>query len=586
MTGRTLVAGVDSSTQATKVVVCDATTGEVVRQGRAAHPDATEVDPEHWWRAFVGATEGGLLGDVTAIGVAGQQHGMVALDESGQVVRPALLWNDTRSAEAATDLVAELGGPSAWAEAVGSVPVAAFTVSKLRWLAEHEPEAVRRCAAVVLPHDWVTARLLAGPDDSVVDPAGVTTDRGDASGTGYWSPATGEYRRDLLRLALGTEVVVPRVLGARETAGTTTSGALVSVGSGDNMAASLGLGTDVRDVVISIGTSGTVFTVHDQPTSDSTGTVAGFADATDRFLPLVCTLNAARVLTSAAAMLGTDLTGLDRLALSAPPGAGGITMLPYLDGERTPNVPTATGTIGGLTRDNLTAQNVARAAVEGMLCGLADGLDALVAQGVQLRRILLIGGGAHSESVRRIAPDILGSPVIVPRPAEYVALGVARQAAWALAGTVEIPNWTVHPEAEVDPADSDHAAEVRVAYQGAARVDAWPGPSRAVRIAAPARSIACGYQPMRSCNFTSEPRAHVDSRAWSMFASSDRGSRPVSRARASPYDRGREINEGARHVPQEPHIPTRRRCRGSAHCHHGWLHRRTRRQIRRIRHRS
>ena len=164
MTGRTLVAGVDSSTQATKVVVCDAATGDVVRSGRAAHPDGTEVDPEHWWRAFLSATDGGLLEDVSAIGVAGQQHGMIALDESGQVVRPALLWNDTRSADAAGDLVAELGGPSAWAAAVGSVPVAAFTVAKLRWLAEHEPEAARRTAAVVLPHDWVTARLVAGQD--------------------------------------------------------------------------------------------------------------------------------------------------------------------------------------------------------------------------------------------------------------------------------------------------------------------------------------------------------------------------------------------------------------------------------------
>ena len=465
VTGRTLVAGVDSSTQATKVVVCDAATGDVVRSGRAAHPDGTEVDPEHWWRAFLSATDGGLLEDVSAIGVAGQQHGMIALDESGEVVRPALLWNDTRSADAAGDLVAELGGPSEWAAAVGSVPVAAFTVAKLRWLAEHEPDSARRTAAVVLPHDWVTARLVAGQAVQSVDPARVTTDRGDASGTGYWSPATGEYRSDLIRLALGGETVVPRVLGPRETAGTTSAGALVSVGSGDNMAASLGLGIGAGDVVISVGTSGTVFTVHDEPSSDASGLVAGFADATSRFLPLVCTLNAARVLTAAATMAGTDLDGLDRLALSAPPGSGGLTMLPYLDHERTPNLPTATGTIGGLTRDNATPANLARAAVEGMLCGLADGLDALVSQGVQVRRILLIGGGARSESVRRIAPDILGAPVIVPRPAEYVALGGARQAAWALSGASDPPSWTAFADAELDPADTHRGAESRAAYR-------------------------------------------------------------------------------------------------------------------------
>ncbi len=464
MTRPTLVAGVDSSTQATKVVVCDADTGEVVRSGRAAHPDATEVDPEHWWRAFLSVTTGGLLEDVAAIGVAGQQHGMIALDESGHVVRPALLWNDTRSADAAADLIGELGGPSAWAAAVGSVPVPAFTVTKLRWLAEHESDAVARTAMVVLPHDWVTARVVAGSHADTVDLASVITDRGDASGTGYWSPATGEYRGDLLRLALGTDVGVPRVLGPEAVVGTTPSGAMVSVGSGDNMAASLGLGVGPGDVVVSIGTSGTVFTVHDAPITDSSGAVAGFADATGRFLPLVCTLNGARVLTAAADMLGTDLRGLDRLALSASPGAGGVTMLPYLDGERTPNLPTATGTIGGLTRGNATRENLARAAVEGVLCGLADGLDALVSHGVGVERVLLIGGAAQSASIRQIAPRILGAPVTVPESAEYVGLGVARQAAWVLAGTPEPPDWAVGTEVVIDPVDTGSAAAARSAY--------------------------------------------------------------------------------------------------------------------------
>ena len=264
MNGPRLVAGVDSSTQSTKVLVVDADSGAVLREGRAAHPDGTEIDPEHWWQALLSATSGGLLDGVEAIGVAGQQHGMVALDEIGKVVRPALLWNDTRSAGSADELVEELGGGAAWADAVGSVPVAAFTVSKLRWMAEHEPESASRTTEVVLPHDWLTARLL-GQGGPAVRTGSATTDRGDASGTGYWSPLTGEYRPDLVQLALGHEVVLPRVLGPEAVAGVTESGVVVSAGTGDNMAAALGLDIGPGDVVVSLGTSGTVFAVHDQP---------------------------------------------------------------------------------------------------------------------------------------------------------------------------------------------------------------------------------------------------------------------------------------------------------------------------------
>ncbi|MBV9831695.1 MAG: xylulokinase [Marmoricola sp.] len=472
----TLVAGVDSSTQSTKIVVCDAVTGEVVREGRAAHPDGTEVDPGHWWRAFGEASGGGLLDGVAAIGVGGQQHGMVTLDETGAVVRPALLWNDTRSAGAARSLVEELGGRSAWAEAVGSVPLAAFTVTKLRWLAEHEPGSADRTAEVVLPHDWVTARLLGGSADRVA-PGSATTDRGDASGTGYWSPATGEYRTDLVERALGKQVALPRVAGPAEVVGS-VDGMLVSAGSGDNMAAGLGLGIEPGDVVVSLGTSGTVFAVHDGPTSEPTGIVAGFADATGRFLPLVCTLNAARVLGALAAVLGTDLAGLDALACAATAGAGGLSLLPYLDGERTPDLPTATGTLGGITRTNATPENLARAAVEGMLCGLADGVDALLAQGLETRRVLLIGGAAGSRAVQQVAPDLFGAPVVVPAAAEYVALGAARQAAWALAAqhdeSARPPSWPPAQDVVRDPVDPAAGSEVRERYR-ALRLAVHPG---------------------------------------------------------------------------------------------------------------
>src|SRR4051794_8203189 len=288
-----LVAGIDSSTQACKVVIRDVGTGRLVRHGGAPHPAGTEIDPDCWWVALKAAVAAaGGLDDVQAISVAAQQHGCVCLDEDGDAVRPALLWNDVRSADAATELVHELGdgdtGRRAWARAVGSVPLASFTVTKLRWLAENEPETVRRTTTVCLPHDWLTWRLNGrdGPP---------TTDRGDASGTGYWSPQTGEYRTDLVERAFGRQLDLPAVLGPAASPGTTGGGAVLGAGTGDNAAAALGLGAGPGDVVISIGTSGTVFAVTEAPTADPGGTVAGFADATGRFLPLVCTLNAARV---------------------------------------------------------------------------------------------------------------------------------------------------------------------------------------------------------------------------------------------------------------------------------------------------
>jgi xylulokinase len=449
-----LVAGVDSSTQSTKVVLCDADDGTVVGRGSALHPPGTEVDPADWWTALRQAGDG-LLDRAAAVGVAGQQHGMVVLDSGGEVVRPALLWNDLRSAGAAAELVRELGGPQWWARETGSVPTASFTVTKLRWMAEHEPATASRAAAVLLPHDWLTWRLLGGAGEH---PAPMVTDRGDASGTGYFSPARGVWLPDLVRAAMGRTVRLPRVAGPGEVVGQTAWAAAVSAGTGDNMGAALGLGLRPGDVAVSIGTSGTAFAVSEVPADDPSGAVAGFADATGRFLPLVCTINAGLVLSATASLLGTDLDGLSKLALSADPGADGITLLPYLDGERTPDRPGATGVLRGLTTRNATRENLARAAVEALLASLADAADRLGAAGAAGsasqpepgagpagRRVLLIGGGARSAAVRQLAPGIFFSPVDVPEPEEYVALGAARQAAWALAGTPSPLPWPPRP---------------------------------------------------------------------------------------------------------------------------------------------
>ncbi len=469
-----LVAGIDSSTQSCKVMIRDAETGELVREGRAAHPEGTEVDPEVWWQALVeAAAAAGGLDDVEAVSVAAQQHGMVALDAQGNVVRPALLWNDTRSAAAAEQLIAEQGGPYAWATGIGSVPVASFTVTKLAWLAEHEPDNAARVEAVCLPHDWLTWRLRSeGPVGPSLD--ALTTDRGDASGTGYFAPSTGQYRRDLLIAALGHDARLPRVLGPTGSPGASQSsasrGAVLGAGTGDNMAAALGVGARPGDVIVSIGTSGVVSAISDVPASDPTGIVAGFADATGRYLPLVCTLNAARVLDATARLLKVSHEELSELALSAPSGAEGLVLVPYFEGERTPNRPGASGAVHGLRLHTSTPAHLARAAVEGLLCGLADGLDALVAEGAQVRRVLLVGGGARSEAVCRIAPAVLGHPVVVPPPGEYVADGAARQAAWALAESegraqAQPPDWPLAGsrtyEAEPAPAVRRRYAEVR-----------------------------------------------------------------------------------------------------------------------------
>ncbi|HCU92424.1 MAG TPA: xylulose kinase [Actinobacteria bacterium] len=456
-----LVAGVDSSTQSTKILLCQAEDGTVVGQGSAPHPGGTECDPAAWWAALAKAGDG-LLDKAAAVGVAGQQHGMVVLDEDGEVIRPALLWNDMRSAGAAATLIRERGGPLWWAAQTGSVPNASFTVTKLRWLAEHEPQHAARTFAVMLPHDWLTWRVRGGRGEREaaaghpelgprVGPEreiDLVTDRGDASGTGYFSPAAGHWLPGVVTAALGHPVLLPRVARPAEVVGETAWGAAVAPGTGDNMGAALGLGLAPGEVAVSIGTSGTAYAVTAIPSADPSGAVAGFADATGRFLPLVCTVNAGLVLSAVAELIGTDLAGLSEAALAAGPGAGGLTLLPYLDGERTPNRPHASGVLRGLTTRNATRQNLARASVEAVLASLADAAGLLARHGVEQRSVLLIGGGAKSEAVRQLAPGIFGVPVAVPQPEEYVALGAARQAAWALAGTPEPPEWPRPPAAQ------------------------------------------------------------------------------------------------------------------------------------------
>jgi xylulokinase len=466
-----LVVGVDSSTSACKVQVRDVDTGAVVASGRAAHsptsPPRSEQDPSEWEAAFHAAcAEAGVPKRDTpsAIAVAAQQHGLVVLDDHDEVLRPAKLWNDTESAPDTAMLLDALpGGRGAWATACGSVPVPSFTITKLHWLRRCEPETLRRAAAVLLPHDWLTFRLTGRR----------TTDRGDASGTGYWSPREGRYRDDILSLVsddIDWDSTLPEVLAPDAVAGEwVRMGSQVAPGTGDNMAAALGLGLRPGDLALSLGTSGTAFTVSNEPSADPTGTVAGFADATGRYLPLVCTMNATKVTDAVARLLGVDHAGFDALALEAHAGAGGLVLVPHLDGERTPNRPDATGMLTGL-RTDVTRAQLARAAVEGVVCNLLAGADALGADAT-LGTVFLLGGAARSVAYRRVVADLTGCAVMVPTDEELVAGGAAVQAAAIHhgCGFAQVAEaWGLGRGETVEPDDTVDRAAIRAAYAEAA----------------------------------------------------------------------------------------------------------------------
>jgi xylulokinase len=478
-----LVAGIDSSTQSTKVELRDVATGEVMGTGRSPHPTTTpplsEQDPGTWWDALVDAMGQALSSldqsvrsrDVVSLAVAGQQHGLVVLDGESKVLRPAKLWNDTQSAPDASELLEKL--PAAkWVEACGSLPVAAFTISKLAWLKRNEPSTFEQVAHILLPHDWLNYMLTGN----------YVTDRGDASGTGYWSPKENNYRLDLLALVDENrqwQSLLPEVRGPWEMAGVLTEhaarqlgllpGTPVGIGTGDNMAGALGVGLRRGDVVVSIGTSGTIYASSETSSADDSGAVAGFADATGAFLPLVCTLNATLVTDAIARLLSLDHEGLDELALSAPAGSGGLTLVPYFAGERTPNRPYATGEVKGL-RTDVSRETLARSAFEGVVCGLLDGLDALSAAGVttQNGRLLLIGGGAQSKTYRSVLASLSGRSVTVPSDTEIVSAGAAVQAA-VLATRSNVDEitqaWGLGDGFLVDPElSSETAQEIRDRY--------------------------------------------------------------------------------------------------------------------------
>ncbi|MGP4111148.1 FGGY family carbohydrate kinase [Streptomyces sp. 4N509B] len=473
-----IVAGLDSSAVHTRIVVCDSETGRVLRHGQATHPE-DEAAPQSWLLSLGEAADGGLLEDVTAIGVTAQQHGLVALDDEGQpVALPS--GGEDRAQAAAAWLVDALGGRRAWAEAVGLVPQTGQPVSRLRWLSRADPEAARRTAAVVQAQDWLVWQLLGRPE-------GWTTDRGGASSTGYWSAASESWRPELAELAVGHPVALPRVLGPADASGRTPEGLLISAGTGETMAAALGLGVGPGDAVVSLGATGSIFAVHGEALTDTTGTISSYADATGRHLPVVRTLNATRVLRGTAQLLGCDLERLSEMATASTPGAHGLVLLPYLAGERTPELPHAAGTLAGLRRESMRPEHLARAAFEGMLCGLADAAEVLRRRGVRIDRVFLLGLAAGLPAVQALAPSIFDAEIVIPEPGPYTTLGAARQAAWAQAaegssghsGAGEPPAWPAAPGLTFRPGeggaeDVEVGAAVRQQY-AAVREQAHPG---------------------------------------------------------------------------------------------------------------
>jgi xylulokinase len=460
---RAVVLGVDSSTQSTKVIAVDVDTSEQLSEGRAPHSGLDTQDPREWWDALSSAIAGAISPDyrVRGLSVGGQQHGLVTLDAAGEPVRPAPLWNNVAAAPDAE----RLNSLADFASAVGSRLVASFTIAKLAHLARTAPADLARTAAVALPHDYLNWRLTGQ----------LATDRGEASGSGWWSPIDGQIRTDLLALAIGevdaNRIRLPEVGGPEDLAGYVTSeaasqlgiptGIPVAPGSGDNPAASVGVGATTNELVVSLGTSGTAYAVSDRPTADQSGEVAGFADATGRFLPLACMLNCTRVVDTVAAMLGIELLdALDRAGAVAP-GAGGLLLLPYLGGERTPNLPSATGSLYGLTADNTSPDLMLRAAVDGVAAGIAYCIDALDRLGVSAPLITLVGGGSRHPTWQQAIADATGLPVAVRSGSEHVARGAAIQAAATVRGeTVAALAEAWRPEivAECQPCPDTRAA--------------------------------------------------------------------------------------------------------------------------------
>jgi xylulokinase len=446
MTTQQLFLGIDCGTQGTKAIILHAISGQVLGQGAAAHTMISgangrrEQDTQQWLEAFTLATRRALLAanvdgqSILGIGVSGQQHGLVLLDDQGEVLRPAKLWCDTETSAENDRLLTHLGGEKGSLERLGVVIAPGYTVSKLLWTKEQHPVVFSRIARILLPHDylnfWLTGRACS--------------EYGDASGTGYFNVRTRQWDLQLLRdidASGRLQAALPELIDAHQSVGTLlpaiaehlgiNPNALVSSGGGDNMMGAIGTGNiQPGAITMSLGSSGTVYAYSEVPKVSPDASVATFCSSSGGWLPLICTMNLTNATGAIRELFDLDLQQFNDLVAEAPIGADGVSMLPFLNGERVPALPHATGSLHGLTLDNLTQANLCRAAVEGTTFGLRYGLDLLRQNGLQSRSICLIGGGSKSAVWRQIVADIMNTPVICTEQSEAAALGAAIQAAW------------------------------------------------------------------------------------------------------------------------------------------------------------
>lgn len=439
------IAGIDTGTQSTKVVIYDPLAKEILATASAPHEliqasDGTREQEASWWidaitRAF-SKIDKELKETICAIGVSGQQHGFVPLDKEGNVLRAVKLWCDTSTAEQCRTITEAYGGEKRLLDEVGNLVLPGYTASKVLWLKEHHPDLYERLAMILLPHDYINY-VLTGT---------CTAEYGDASGTALfdvrnrcWDPGVLKAldgSRDLLK-------VLPKLIEPHEPAGFVTSeaaslfgipeGIPVSSGGGDNMMGAIGTGSVAPGVLtMSLGTSGTIYGYSDTPIIDTSGALAAFCSSTGGWLPLLCTMNCTVASELSRGLFGRSVKEFDQLAAKAPAGAQGVLMLPFFNGERTPNYPHGKGCIVGMDSTNMSEENISRAAMESAIYGMKMGVEALQALGLKASEVRLIGGGANSPLWRQIAADVLNLPVVIPAIAEAAAFGAVLQALWML----------------------------------------------------------------------------------------------------------------------------------------------------------
>tara|TARA_B000000565_G_scaffold234104_1_gene194291 strand:+ start:777 stop:2270 length:1494 start_codon:yes stop_codon:yes gene_type:complete len=434
--------GIDSGTQSTKAIALNSETGEIMASAQETYdlieglPNGhMEQHPQDW----IDATKkviarcvsdlGELSKKIKGIGVSGQQHGLVVLDEFDQVIRPAKLWCDTSTVDQCNQFAEEFGGASGLLDIAGNNIMPGYTVPKILWIKQNEPDNYKRIRTILLPHDYINFYLTGQKK----------MEYGDASGTGILNVRTREWCQELIEfvdpsmldalpplqssLALNGEVR-PEVL--RECG--LPDGVIVSAGGGDNMMGAIGTGNIKSGVITaSFGTSGTLYGVSDFPAIDKSGEVAAFCDSADKWLPLVCTMNVTVVTEQIRQMFSYNLQDLESAVTDTKPGADGILFLPYLTGERTPNLPQGKGLVHGLNCNNMEPAKLARAAMEGATMGLAYGLNKFREMGINPSEIRITGGGSKSPAWRQIAADIFSASVVPLSTSEGASLGAAIQ---------------------------------------------------------------------------------------------------------------------------------------------------------------